>query len=74
VHRHNQLANRTARGHDGDMDNLQTQREIVLGDIRLTQDKTGDLLAHHAAMSKPVVLNTEQLRRWIMRQLREMLA
>jgi len=43
---------------------------ITLGPIRLEQ-RGGALLAHHAALRNPAEIDTLQLQRWLLKQLRE---
>ena len=45
-------------------------QNITLGPIRLEQ-RDGVLLAHHSALREPAHIDTMQLQRWLLKQLRE---
>ena len=45
---------------------------IVLGQVRLTQDSEGQVLAWHAALSTPVQIDPKQLQRWLLAKIREL--
>lgn len=46
---------------------------IELGPVKLYQTD-GKLLAHHKALARPIEINPKTLERWLMRQLREVVA
>ena len=48
----------------------ETTQTITLGPIRLEQ-RDGELLAHHVALVNPAQIDTMQLQRWLLKQLRE---
>jgi len=45
-------------------------QSITLGPIRLEQ-RGGELLAHHVALVNPAQIDSMQLQRWLLKQLRE---
>lgn len=49
-------------------------REIVLGPITLRQADDGSLSATHKALKTPAAIDSQQIQRWLLRQLREQVA
>jgi hypothetical protein len=47
---------------------------IRLGPVTLTQAPDGKIVAEHVALAAPVQIDQGQLQRWLLRQLRELVA
>lgn len=45
---------------------------IVLGQVRLTQESDGKVLAWHAALKAPAQIDAKQLQRWLLARIRDM--
>lgn len=60
--------------HHGGMETKHKPGEIDLGPIRLVQDRSGELTAHHVALKTPASIPRAALLSWLKRQLRELVA
>ncbi len=52
----------------------QPSATIKLGPVTLTQEPDGKIVAEHVALASPVQIDPVQLQRWLLRQLRELVA